>query len=250
MRVTATGGGFSVTVAEAKGAISGVIEAELAAFLVTLILALGRVRVTLALASLRVRLVLARAIPGAATASVPLPDSTTTTSTPPRVVVWEPALDEDTVAEPVMVVPLVSPVVSTNRLRVSEAPSANVPMEQVTLPEPSVEHEVPEARHAGQVVGQGVAPVGHPDGGRQPVDRGGRGVGDGGAHPPSVPALTWFWSGGVEEGTWKVGVDGGGLTVVEPRAATPEGGVHARDSVVGVPWITKVTSASMAPGMK
>jgi hypothetical protein len=145
LRVTATGGGFSVTVAEAKGASHGVMGWSLADFLATLILALGRVRVTLALACLRVRLVLARAIPGAATASVPLPDSTTTTPTPPRVVTWVPALDEATEAEPVMVVPLASPVVFTNRLRVSAAPSARVPMEQVTLPDPSVEHEVPEA---------------------------------------------------------------------------------------------------------
>ena len=40
-------------------------------------------------------------------------------------------------------------------------------------------------------------------------------------HPPSVPALTWFWRGGVDDGTWKVGLDGGGFTVVEPRAAAP-----------------------------
>ena len=44
-----------------------------------------------------------------------------------------------------MVVPLTSPLVSTNRLRVSELPLARVPMEQVTLPEPSAKHEVPEA---------------------------------------------------------------------------------------------------------
>ena len=54
-------------------------------------------------------------------------------------------------------------------------------------------------------------------------------------HPPSVPALTWFWSGGVGDGTWKVGVAGGGLTVVEPRAATPDGGEQVMDSVVGRP---------------
>ena len=52
--------------------------------------------------------------------------------------------------------------------------------------------------------------------------------------PPSVPALTWFWRGGVEVGTWKVGVAGGGFTVVEPRAVTPDGGVHEIDSGVGV----------------
>ena len=42
----------------------------------------------------------------------------------------------------------------------------------------------------------------------------------------------------------------GGLTVVVPRAATPVGGLQVRDSPVGVPWTTKVTSASMAPGTK
>ena len=53
--------------------------------------------------------------------------------------------------------------------------------------------------------------------------------------PPSVPAVTWFWRGGVEAGTWKVGVGGGGFTVVEPRAATPDGGVQVIDSEVGCP---------------
>ena len=51
--------------------------------------------------------------------------------------------------------------------------------------------------------------------------------------PPSVPALTWFWRGGVEAGTWKVGVAGGGFTVVEPRAFAPDGGVHETDSETG-----------------
>ena len=51
-------------------------------------------------------------------------------------------------------------------------------------------------------------------------------------------------------GTWKAGVADGGSTVVEPRAATPEGGVQETDSEVGVPLITKVTSASMSPGVK
>ena len=70
------------------------------------------------------------------------------------------------------------------------------------------------------------------------------------AQPPSVPALTWFWRGGVDEGTWKVGVAGGGLTVVEPKAAAPEGGVQPMASAVGDPWITNVDSTSMSPGVK
>ena len=69
-------------------------------------------------------------------------------------------------------------------------------------------------------------------------------------HPPSVPAVTWFCRGGVEAGTWKVGVGGGGLTVVEPRAATVDGGASEIDSGVGMPWITKVTSASISPGVQ
>ena len=68
-------------------------------------------------------------------------------------------------------------------------------------------------------------------------------------HPPSVPALTWSWSGGVD-GTWSVGVAGGGLTVVEPRSATPWGGVQVMVTVVGVPLPTKVATASMFPGLK
>ena len=68
-------------------------------------------------------------------------------------------------------------------------------------------------------------------------------------HPPSVPALTWLCRGGVG-GTWKVGVAGGGLTVVEPRSATPWGGVQVMVTVVGVPLPTKVTAAVMAPGAK
>ena len=67
--------------------------------------------------------------------------------------------------------------------------------------------------------------------------------------PPSVPELTWFWRGGVDPGIWKVGVGGGGSTVVEPRAATPDGGEQLMSSGVAVPWITKVTSALICPGV-
>ena len=52
----------------------------------------------------------------------------------------------------------------------------------------------------------------------------------------------------MDAGTWKVGVGGGGSTVVEPRAATPDGGEQVMDSGVAVPWITKVTSALDLPG--
>lgn len=58
------------------------------------------------------------------------------------------------------------------------------------------------------------------------------------AHPPSVPALTWFWSGGVVEGTWKLGELVGGLTVVESRTAMSWGAAQVNWKVVGVPWIT------------
>ena len=68
-------------------------------------------------------------------------------------------------------------------------------------------------------------------------------------HPPSVPALTWSWRGGVG-GTWNVGVAEAGLTVVEPRSATPLGGVQVMVMGVGVPLPTKVTTATMAPGAK
>ena len=68
-------------------------------------------------------------------------------------------------------------------------------------------------------------------------------------HPPSVPALTWSWRGGVG-GTCNVGVVGAGLTVVEPRPATPWGGVQVMVMGAGVPLPTKVTTATMAPGLK
>ena len=70
------------------------------------------------------------------------------------------------------------------------------------------------------------------------------------AQPPSVPGLTWLCSGGVGEGTWKVGTGGGGSTVVESRAPTPVGLEQSMLTVVGVPWITKVTTRPMAPGVK
>ena len=69
-------------------------------------------------------------------------------------------------------------------------------------------------------------------------------------HPPSVPALTWFCSGGVDAGTWNVGVGGAGFTVVEPSEPAPAGGVQPIVSVVGVPWTTKVAAMSMSPGTK
>ena len=47
-----------------------------------------------------------------------------------------------------------------------------------------------------------------------------------------------------------MGLGGGGLTVVDPSAATPDGGAQEMDSVVGVPLTTKVASAVMAPGTK
>ena len=68
-------------------------------------------------------------------------------------------------------------------------------------------------------------------------------------HPPSVPALIWLWRGGVG-GTWNVAVAGGGLTVVEPRSATPTGGVQVMVTVVGVPLPTRVTAAVRVPGLK
>jgi hypothetical protein len=49
------------------------------------------------------------------------------------------------VAEPVMVVPLTSPEVSTRTSRVFEAPAPRVPTEQVTFPDPALEQSVPEA---------------------------------------------------------------------------------------------------------
>ena len=66
----------------------------MSAALASLIFLVGRVRVTEALATFSGFLVLTRAMPGAATALVPFPLSTTTTPMAPRVVAWDPALVE------------------------------------------------------------------------------------------------------------------------------------------------------------
>src|SRR5580692_1538481 len=142
LKVTATGGGFSTTVPDASGAMAACASV---AFLVTVIFFLGRVRVTDALALDSGTLVLLRAIPGAATAVDPLPLWTTTTSISERVVVWVVASVLVTVAEPVMAVPWARVPVSTRISRVLEAPSARLPTEQLTFPEPADEQLVPEA---------------------------------------------------------------------------------------------------------
>ncbi len=51
-------------------------------------------------------------------------------------------------------------------------------------------------------------------------------------------------------GTWKVGTGGGGSTVVESSTPIPDGGAQSMLTVVGDPWITKVTTTSIAPGTK
>ena len=126
----------------------------------------------------------------------------------PRVVVWDPALDELTVAEPVMEAPLGRPVVSTSTSRVAEVPAARVPIEQVSLPDPAFEQLVPEAAMPAR------SKVGVPwpsvtlTLAESPVTETVEVLAMVAPHPPSVPALTWFWRGGVVGGTWKVGVAG------------------------------------------
>ena len=88
---------------------------------------------------------LTTAIPGAATALVLFPLWTTMTPIGPRVVAWDEALDEVIAADPVMATPVARPVVLTSTSRVSEAPAARFPIEQVTLPDPADEQLVPDA---------------------------------------------------------------------------------------------------------
>ena len=106
-------------------------------------------------------LVLTTATPGAATALVLFPLWTTMTPIDPRVVAWDEALDEVTVADPVMATPVARPVVLTSTSRVSEAPAGRFPMEQVILPEPADEQLVPEAAMPARSIGEGRAAVGH-----------------------------------------------------------------------------------------
>ena len=100
---------------------------------------------TEALALERAALVLVRAIPGAATAAVPFPPWTTMILRGPKVVDRLPALEEVIVAEPEMVVPWARPAVLTRTSRVSVAPAAKVPIEQMIFPDPEDEQLVPEA---------------------------------------------------------------------------------------------------------
>jgi hypothetical protein len=131
-----------------------------------------------------------------------------------------------------------------------DAPAARFPMEQVSLPEPALEQLVPEAAIPLRSKVRGLCPSVTLTLAFTPVTVAREVSATVADHPPSVPALTWFWSAGVEEGTWKVGLAGGGSTVVEPRIPTPAGGVQVTDSVVGLPFITKVTAALMVPGTK
>ena len=248
-RVTATGGGL-VEGAVARETARAMASARLAAgFLIFLV---GRVRVIEALAVLSGFLVLTTAIPGAATDLVPFPLWTTTTPIDPRCGRWADALDEVTAAEPMMATPWSQAGRLDQHVEGVRGPGGQVPdVEQVTLPDPADVAVGPRRGHAGQVVGEGGAAVAHAHArAREAGDRGRRGVGDGG--PPAAVGprgdlvLEGRGGGGHLEG------GGGGRRVHRGRAegGDPVGGVQVIVSVVGVPWITKVAMALMAPGTK
>src|ERR1700722_339748 len=136
-RVTATGGGLAELPARETASASA-----MPAFMTP---ALGRVRVRVALALDSEDLVLVNAIPGVATALVPLPPWTTTTPMSPRIVEWIPALAEVTATDPAMLVPEARPPVLTSTLSVTEVPEARLAIEQVIFPGPAAEQTVPEA---------------------------------------------------------------------------------------------------------
>ncbi len=222
-RVTATGGGLVVVVPARETARASAAARLAAGFLIFL---LGRVRVTEALAVFR-GLGADEAIPGAATALVPLPLWTTMTPIGPEGGGVDAALDEVTVAEPVMAAPVDRPVVLTSTSRVSEAPAARVPMEQVSLPDAGRRAVGPRGGHAGQVVRGGPASVGHGHTGVTPVTVDFEVLAMVTPQPPSVPARDLVLQGrGGGRGTWKVGVGGARVDRGRAEGGHPVGGVQ------------------------
>ena len=75
-------------------------------------------------------------------------------------------------------------------------------MEQVMAPDPAEEQTGPGGRHAGQVEGERARPSRwRSPGPMRPVTVAVEVLAMVIPHPPSVPGVTWFCSGGVDAGT-------------------------------------------------